>query len=194
MNNPVHLSSTWSSALIPFCAFKTNLDISGNFFTMPGITFPVCSLFFPTVLEGQLCYKLKLDMPSSQGKRNQLMLILDNNEERSLQLDTESKNWNAEALLHLGVLKKGTLYLGTAFRNIQKFSPKIHINTLSPFVHFGGGIFKMTSVKKINAKSDFLNMPSEERKCDIDLQEDCKSRNLFETCNCIPWEMQNFQV
>ena len=54
VSHPPHLTSTWSSAFIPFCAYKTDLNISKNPFTLPGITFPLCSAFLPTILEGQL--------------------------------------------------------------------------------------------------------------------------------------------
>ena len=39
--HPPHMSSTWSSAFIPFCAFKTDLDFSKNNFSLPNITFPL---------------------------------------------------------------------------------------------------------------------------------------------------------
>ena len=84
MSHPPHLTSSWSSALIPFCAYKMDLKIFKECHTLPNITFPLCSSFLPTILEGQLCYKLNLNMTSGQRKKNELMLILDYNEERSL--------------------------------------------------------------------------------------------------------------
>ena len=89
VSHPPHLTSVWSSALIPFCAYETNLNISRNRLSLPGLTFPLCSSFLPTILEGQLCSKLTLNTTSGQGKRNELMLLLDYNEERSLQTSAE---------------------------------------------------------------------------------------------------------
>ena len=77
ISHPVHISSKWTSALIPFCAYKTNLNFSENSFALPGTNFPLCSSFLPTILEGQLCYKLMLNQTSGQGKENELMLLLD---------------------------------------------------------------------------------------------------------------------
>ena len=74
MNHPPHLTSSWSSAFIPFCAYKINLNFSKNPFELPGIAFPLCSSFLPTILEGQRCYKLKLNDTSGEGKKNELML------------------------------------------------------------------------------------------------------------------------
>merc|ERR1712015_385918 len=92
-SHPPHLTSTWSSAFIPFCAFKTDLNISKNPVALPGITFPLCSAFLPTILEGQLCYELKLNATSDQGKRNQLMLVLDYNEDRSVQMPSNEEKF-----------------------------------------------------------------------------------------------------
>ena len=91
VSHPPHLTSLWSSALIPFCAYNTDLKMFKEAHTLPGIAFPLCSSFIPTMLEGQLCYKLNLNMTSGQGKRNELMLILDYNEDRSLQTSLNIK-------------------------------------------------------------------------------------------------------
>ena len=52
----------------------------------------------------------------------------------------------------------------------------------------------MTLVKKMPAKSDFLQMPSEERNCDLEFYEDCRTRRLIEKCNCVTWELPGFEV
>ena len=89
-SHPAHLvskdnSTTSPSALIPFCAFNTRLGISSDPVTLlPGENFPICTSFLPTSLEGQLCYKLVLNRTSYSGKRNGLVLLLDMNEDRSV--------------------------------------------------------------------------------------------------------------
>ena len=85
MVHPPHLTSGWSSAFIPFCAYKTDLNFSGKSPTLDGTTFPVCTSFLPTILEGQLCYKLTLNKTSGKGKKNELMILLDYNEDHSMQ-------------------------------------------------------------------------------------------------------------
>ena len=180
------MTSTWSSALIPFCAYKTNLDFAENSSTLPGITFPLCTSFLPTILEGQLCYKLEMKMPSSQGKRNALMLLLDSNEDRSLQVFSNNGQ--------VAESPNKTINLEAAVESIQGVSAKIHINTLSPHISFGGGVFKMTVVKRMTAKDDFLKMPSKTKNCEVELYEDCRTRNLLKECNCVPWEVPGYQV
>ena len=185
--HPPHLTSkSWSSAFIPFCAYKTDLNISKNPLALPGITFPLCSAFLPTILEGQLCYKLSLNMTSGQGKRNELMLILDYNKDRSLQTSVHN---SADAKS-----SKDTINFDTAVESIQDQSAKVHINTLTPFVGFGGGIYMMTGIKRMTAKSDFLEMPFGEKNCEFELYEDCKTKKLLEECKCVPWEVPGYQV
>ena len=186
MSHPTHLTSTWSSAFIPFCAYKTDLNFSKNALNLPGITFPICSHFLPTILEGQLCHKVTLNTTSGQGKRNELMLLLDYNEDLSLHT-SESKERKA-------VFSKDTLNLDTAVESIQEVSSKVHINTLSPYVGFGGGIYMMTAIKRMTAKKDFLKMSLKDRNCEVELYEDCRTRKLLQQCNCVPWEVPGYLV
>ena len=186
VSHPPHLTSTWSSAFIPFCAYKSDLRISEKNVHLPGITFPVCSSFLPTILEGQLCYKLALNETSDQGKMNELLLVLDYNEDRSLQASSKEHN-DAR-------FSNETLNFGTAIESIQTVSAKVKINTLSNYVGFGGGIYTMTVVKRMTAKDDFLKMPLNEKNCEVEAYEDCRTRHLLEECKCVPWEVPGYQV
>ena len=182
------MTSNWSSAFIPFCAYKTDLNFSGKSPSLAGTAFPLCSSFLPTILEGQLCYKLTVKEKSGKGKKHELMILLDYNEDRSVQslsnITKDAKSSNR------------TLDFDTAVGSIQGSSAKVQINTLSPYVGFGGGSYKMTDVKRMTAKKDFLKMPLKDRYCEEELYEDCRTRKLFEQCNCVPLELQNrkFQV
>ena len=186
MSHPPHLTSSWSSSFIPFCAYKTDLNFSRKSPGLDGQTFPLCSSFLPTILEGQLCYKLTLNKTSDKGKKNELMILMDYNEDRSLQPYSNMSSTISSA--------NRTLNFDTAVESIQGSSAKIQINTLSPYVGFGGGSYQMTDVKRMTAKEDFLKMPLKDRNCEVELYEDCRTRKLFEYCNCVPWEMQSFQV
>ena len=130
LSHPPHLTSSWSSAFIPFCAYKTNLNISKKSIVLKNTNFPICSSFVPTILEGQLCYKLILNETSGLGKRNELMLLLDYNEDRSLR--TSSNNTDGS------LSSDQTLNFDPSIESIQGLQAKIHINTLSPYIDFGG--------------------------------------------------------
>ena len=114
------------------------------------------------------------------------MLLLDYNEELSLQTSSNNKEGTSSS--------DETLNFDTAIESIHGVSAKIKINTLSHYVGFGGGIYMMTNVKRMTATDDFLKMPLKNRKCEVELYEDCRTRNLLEECNCVPWEVPGFQV
>ena len=189
VSQPPHLTSSWSSAFIPFCAYKTNLNFSGKSPSLAGTTFPLCSSFLPTILEGQLCYELKLNNTSDQGKRNELLLILDYNEEFSIQTSSSEKERKNQT-----TIGNETLNLDTTFESIESEDAKIKVNTLSNNINFGGGTYILSAVKKMAGTADFLKMPVEKRKCDIELYEDCRTRKLLDKCHCVPWEVASFQV
>ena len=52
----------------------------------------------------------------------------------------------------------------------------------------------MTDVKRVTPKEEFLQMPLMDRNCEVELYEDCKTRNLLEVCGCVPWEVPGFEV
>ena len=186
MSHPPHLTSSWSSAFIPFCAYKTRLNFSEKSSTLNGTNFPLCSSFLPTFLEGQLCYELKLNRKSGQGKKNELMLLLDYNEDRSLQTLSNKKKGTKTP--------NDTIDFDTATKRVQASKAKVQINTLSPYVGFGGGIYVMTDVKRMTAKEEFLKMPLKDRSCEVEFYEVFRTRNLLEACKCKPWEAHGFEV
>ena len=89
------------SALIPFCAYQSNLTTLGT--TIPGFSFPVCTAFQPTLLHGQLCYSLDMESMLLEGEREKtiegigggILIIVDPNSERS-------ETGGAEVLRKLG--------------------------------------------------------------------------------------------
>ena len=83
-SHPAHLEGKVSSSFIPFCAYKSNLILSRNPLWFSNISFPLCSSFKPTMLEGQLCHKIELNGKADTGRVNELMMLLDYNEDRWL--------------------------------------------------------------------------------------------------------------
>ena len=184
--HPPHLQeeSMTGSSFIPFCAYKTNMTISEPKVWFPNISFPICTSFKPTMLEGQLCYKVQLNATSGQGKKNELLLLLDYQDELSLQVSSkqeeEQKDKRMENMDTVG--------------SLNTEAAKVHIDTLSPFIGFGGGIYQMTVVKRMTAKEDFLDMPLKERNCVVEPYENCRTRKLLEECKCVPAEIPAYQV
>ena len=69
---------------------------------------------------------------------------------------------------------------------------KIHINTMSSYNGFGGGIYKMTSIKELKGTKDFLAM--DRKNCAIEAYQDCIDRNILQKCKCNLWEVALGQV
>ena len=178
--------SNTGSSFIPFCAYKTNMTISQPEVWLPNISFPICTAFKPTILEGQLCYKLQVNATGGQGKKNGLSLLLDYQDELSLQAPSKQE-WKHN---HNRIRKVNF----DTVASLETESAKVHIDTLSPFTGFGGGNYQLTVVKRMSAKDDFLEMPLKERNCKIELYENCRTRKLLEACDCVPWEMPAYQV
>ena len=188
MSHPPHLDKNSLSigAFIPFCAFMTSMVISEPPTWIQNISYPLCSSFTPTILEGQLCYKLQMKTTSGEGKSNQLTMLLDYNEDRSTYASSDQKiNVDSNKIKTLNMVDTDSL---------QTKEAKIHIDTMSSFKGFGGGIYKITVVKKMAVTDDFLKMPLENRKCDIKPFEECRKRRLLKQCNCVPFQALGVQV
>ena len=72
--------------MIPYCAFATGLsELSAD--VDEENVFPLCDKFTPVLLEGQLCYQLNVSEHISKevsfGPNHALMLLIDNNPEKS---------------------------------------------------------------------------------------------------------------
>ena len=114
------------------------------------------------------------------------MLLLDYNDDLSLHAHPKEEQ--------SGRLLKEKLNFDTAIESVQKKKAKVHINTLSPFVGFGGGSYQMSVEKRITASDDFLKMPLKDRNCEVELYEDCRNKKLIKECDCVPWETSGFEV
>ena len=149
------------------------------------------------MLDGQLCFKLKLNKTADKGKANELMLLLDYNEHHSIpSMATKQKlpdQLSASWLQAFGIVSTG-MNMGTSVRSIQGTAAKIHIDTLVPYVGFGGGRYKITNAKRMTAKPDFLDMSFGDKGCESKMYEDCRTEKLIEKCACVPYEVSQKQV
>ena len=187
MSHPPHfMEGSTASAFIPFCAFEGQLIIIEPLVRLPNLTYPICKSFTPTFLDGQLCYKLKMNR-TTKGSENRegLLLILDLNEDLTVKVDSPNNTTSQNNSIE---------FSSNLMTDANKNSGKIHINTLSSFKAFGSGSYRMTSVKKLKGTSDFFSMPYGDRKCNLEDYEECRRRSLFGKCQCVPWELGYIQV
>ena len=174
------------SSFVPFCAYKTNMTISEPEVLLPNISFPICTSFKPTILEGQLCYKVQVNATSGQGKKNGLSILLDYQDELSLQVPSEEDDKPNRKIIR-------QLNFETDERPNTE-AAKVHIDNLSPFTGSGGGMFRMMVVKRMTTTEDFLKMPLKQRNCKVELYENCRTRKLLEGCECVPGEVAPYEV
>ena len=122
------------------------------------------------------------------------MLLLDYNEDRSIY----APQANAMQYMQGEIAKKINLKIHTlnmdGAADIQRKEAKVHIDTLSSFRGFGSGTYKISDVKKMTTTDDFLNMPLEDRKCEVKLYEKCRNQKMLEECNCDPLAIIHNQV
>ena len=181
INNPPHIQNkkgkTMPSALIPFCSFGSILK--GK--VIQNISFPVCDLFDPVVLDGKLCYQMEMTkkMPKEiTVQRKGLTLIMDANTEKSLSKQIgrdDKKNLKSMDLQEASV----------ETRNLVG----VNIGTLAPYFAYGPGNYILSAVKQMSTTDSFLSMSKEKRECEKEKFESCQKRLFQERvkqCGCTP--------
>ena len=150
------------------------------------MTFPICDIFAPTVYNGHQCYQVNIGKDQREkrlrGKRGGLMLLLDVNSERSINIEVPKKVKNTER----------SLYIGYDQISARKNLSSIHIGALARFTGNGPGDYVLSSIKQMTATEDFLAQPQHRRGCGLQTYEECKIKGLLREitrCNCSPFQL-----
>ena len=171
------------AALIPFCAYDGDMNITGQY--VPGLDFPICNKFKPTILDGQLCYAIDMkdilkEKVTRPGRGFGLMLAI------------EQKAKNVEQASHSFAtsLKQGRLYTKI---DIPDFSSSIHLNNLVKYTDSRAGLYKMSVLKKMTGTEGFLGLADATKGCHIEDQTECERKKYVEEvqkrCGCLPWSL-----
>ena len=177
-NHPPHIIDQHGainpSSFIPFCYFgeKALGEKIANF------SEPVCTISVPKNIGGQLCFSIDInsalrDNSIDQGENHALILYLDYNKERSTWMDIDQQET-----------------AGLEVKMDKTTESKIIIETITPFVAYGGGHFLLSNVQETKTTKDFDNLSGMSRGCA--LQDEAKSRyeNVgLASCKCIPFEV-----
>ena len=184
--HPAHLIDSHGratpAALIPFCAYQTNMTLLGQ----KDQDMPICIQFQPTQLDGQLCYSLNSSsmagLVSQSGVDNSLLFFLDLSG-IGLQADQNRQYKIGKKY------KYDTLSMGGESNEL--LNPKIYLNTLTRFKEYKTGVFKLSSLKKISGTGSFMDLPDDIRMCESDTYENCRTKRYHEEvlkqCGCLPW-------
>ena len=131
--------------------------------TIPGFDILACDSFQPVVQNGRLCYSLKnkFERKAKRGKKHGLLLMIDPGKiEEKQNVDEEH------------------------------FSFELYLHTLSGFSGFKAGSYSLTSLKQMIGTAGFMNLPEEQKRCHVEVREDCQRVKLFDEfqkqCKCIP--------
>ena len=151
------------------------------------MTFPVCNVFEPTVYEGRLCYqfdviKKNLGQTAFEGKSSGLMLIIDSNSEKSIDITDHDKERTKSV---------EDLFLGRT-KNSNKNLASIHIGTLAQYTGHGPGDYALTAIKQMTGTENFLAWPEEKRECSLEKYEKCQMERFLEEsmkCGCSPFQL-----
>ena len=186
--DPPHLLNSKGSrtptALIPFCAYNGDMNITGRY--IPGLDFPICDQFKPTILDGQLCYALSLKdvlkekVVTRPGKSSGLTLAIEQKKKTRTAKD--------EGLVTIS-LQSGRLYT----RTDPQFSTSIHLNNLVKYTDSRPGLYKMSDLKKMTGTAGFLGLADVTKGCQIEAESDCETRKYLEKvqkrCGCLLWSL-----
>ena len=166
-NHPVHLTEGSSSAFIPYCGFSTSFkELSKD----PGSKkeFLTCDKFRPVLLEGDLCYQLDISKhvqnQISFGPRNGLLLVLDNNLDKSVHVTTKYDQTTDKTRFTVGG---------------GETSPpaRVYIHTLAGHWALTPGLHSMTAVKEVTGTPSFLALTQEQRGgCQEEEREECQTK------------------
>ena len=131
--------------------------------------------------------RIQTDKNTKYGLESELLMIIDPSTESLFPDKGESQE--QEFLIE----NINSYNLKPAIKEMD--SVRMYLNTLSPFSAYSSGEYIMTVLKKTTGTENFLNLPDEERRCQLETFEQCQSKRYFEevqkSCGCVPWAFNN---
>ena len=72
---------------------------------------------------------------------------------------------------------------------------QIFVHTLSGFSTYKTGSFALNSLKKMVGTSGFMDLPDEQKRCQVELREECQAKEILNQmelqCGCVPWAIKS---
>ena len=154
-----------------------------------GLKFSVCNAFRPIILVGEVCYALDIknlisngSIVSRPGRGEGLLLAIDNGISIKSPEDKSAIDTKEDYIR--------TKLISTGERARLQFLTLHRQEDTRP------GIYTMKNLKQMTGTENFLAMPDEAKKCQIELMEECRSRRYVQEvqrkCGCIPWGQSSF--
>ena len=160
------------------------MNIMGKY--VDALDFPVCNAFKPQILDGELCYGLDLSsiksvskMNNEAGRGNGLLLAIDTGISIEPRIDKITK-------------EKERGFIRTKLKSTGKRA-RLHILTSHRHRDSRPGIYTLKDLKLMTGTDNFLAMPDDMKKCQIEPTEECRRRRYVQEvqskCGCIPWSL-----
>ena len=159
---------------------------------IPGFKFPVCTAFRPRNLFGQLCYEIDMNqfehLPNlTNGAFGGLSIALDYNEKS--QLDGKSEK-------EVTLLDSQKTLNDIEMKADNRFTVKVYIETLEPYVGFGVGRYLLNSVKQIIGTKKYIELAPGKKVCQTEQSvsecfEKRFSKSIIPLCGCKPFELSS---
>ena len=151
-----------------------------------GLDFPVCNAFKPTILDAEVCYALDFKdlileggVVSKAGRGEGLLLAIDNGISIEPLHDKDKIEFKKD-FIRTKLKKTGT-------------RARFQIMTLHRQEDSRPGMYMMKDLKQMVGTENFLAMPDDLKKCQIEPKEECRSRRYVQEvqskCNCVPWSL-----
>ena len=180
-----HLTETENDslpfALIPFCEYRSNMTKYGK--KISHMSLPVCSNFKPTLIFGQLCYKMKAGHLVEENREAGGLNIL---------LDPVPATPDANLKFTRKAEPKDSM-LTFADKSSQTTKADIYIPMLEGYRGVGDNEYLLTSLKLMTATDDFLRKDQRFRGCSSKSFEDCQAgkflQEVVKKCHCVPWNL-----
>ena len=113
-----------------------------------------------------------------------LMLLIDKNTERSIELEHVSTEFES--------VRKQIRFS----QHQRRSSAEIYIPTLAPLILSEPGEYRLASLKLMTGTKSFTKLPHDVTKCYDGDFEACKNSKLrkasLRECGCMPWALKNF--
>ena len=183
---PPHLvdskGNSFRSALIPFCAFDSNMSTLGQ--DIDGLDFPACNKFKADIVGGQLCYTLELEKAhledkakTAHGRGTGLWILVDPGSYFLLGQPESQEEEPGNIISTKITIPKHYIYY--------------RINNLVNYVDHRAGVYMIGSIKKMAGTDAFLALPDNTKGCQKENEMDCQKRTflneLYDQCGCVPW-------
>ena len=156
---------------------------------------PVCSGFKPKLIDGDVCYSLRIEkgenITFSEGRKNGLTLLIDLNQERSTPVPLNKVKKKTEDTKDVEFFPEKVVSSFTT----KMWDSRILIGNFNPHILHGGGTLKIQTIRYLDTLREVDLLEENIRKCQS--RESLRANDIKlimlagSKCGCLPFEMES---